>query len=798
MPSEIYNEGRVVGYSAYEMYVKRLLSVDPNATPATEQEWLAASLAMGSSLLLKVDHNQASDETFNIYRVYLPTNSRLLAANTIVASLFIGEGNADAQGWVRKVTQYGMGYVNTSQHNPTTDGVLNVTRYQDDTFLALLDNYIKILDGSVIMHSGWVNSESKPPEKDINDIHQGQAEIVFKTVGKLTQDFYILFTGFTDASILKGEINSSGSTNTSHPENGDFLGPQNFPWGSKIVFTTPTAVTLWLNNKIADLYNKYQDLLDKYNQLDRRVTSIEGDIVTIKSRLDDLTTRMISVENEITDINYRIVNEIIPAILAINQQITTINETISDIQTSITRIQNNIASIEEFLDTLYIPDGHTEVTVEKDASNPARDYSNYYHTLYFNQVPTSVSDNIVNTAPVDGAICQLLSTTYRNSSNIEVSRAIDRGTPEFPYLIKPASRAGDELPSNDQSFIMPRPDAVPVVEFTPNYDSTFIETYDIPFSGVKPWMTRYNVRCLGKTTARLTYGGSEYLGSSESLPMADGTTISSSKIRGANSSGGGHVVICNAPTICPWTVSNTDAQLSANVSNADYEIVTRNGSYSLGSLYPGQILISANNTEWVYCPYPNDSSAPSGAWSGSKLTVENSQYPLKYRLYKMSDLASYRNGSLCFTYTDQMFKCVDTGDGKWWINLDANSNLTTDTSTVPPIYYKLQHVGLLDVDGIRIAEEPNYRVIGDSTTAITDEGTQSPTINRKIVQTSSLRTNDVVRYNKVCYIWQDSAWHLAKCDGVRIYVWIPKEFRHIMCEYRWTIHWYIPPSRGVN
>ena len=54
MPSNIYNEGRVVGYSAYEVYVRHCLSEDPTIEPASETEWLASSLAFGASLLLKV------------------------------------------------------------------------------------------------------------------------------------------------------------------------------------------------------------------------------------------------------------------------------------------------------------------------------------------------------------------------------------------------------------------------------------------------------------------------------------------------------------------------------------------------------------------------------------------------------------------------------------------------------------------------------------------------------------------------------------------------------------------------
>ena len=54
MPRQIWNEGRVQGYSAYEIYLKQALSDDPDLQPATEREWLASSIACGSSMVVKI------------------------------------------------------------------------------------------------------------------------------------------------------------------------------------------------------------------------------------------------------------------------------------------------------------------------------------------------------------------------------------------------------------------------------------------------------------------------------------------------------------------------------------------------------------------------------------------------------------------------------------------------------------------------------------------------------------------------------------------------------------------------
>lgn len=51
MPKTIYNMGRVSGLSSYEIYVKQHDSVAPNEDPATEREWLASMMGMGSSMI---------------------------------------------------------------------------------------------------------------------------------------------------------------------------------------------------------------------------------------------------------------------------------------------------------------------------------------------------------------------------------------------------------------------------------------------------------------------------------------------------------------------------------------------------------------------------------------------------------------------------------------------------------------------------------------------------------------------------------------------------------------------------
>ena len=96
MPRELWNQGRVVGYSSYEMYVRQFLSENPDKEPASEREWLSSTVANGSSIILKVTTLgwERVDDGWE-KTIPLDANSRLCAANTIYGSFFSGEGGQD-------------------------------------------------------------------------------------------------------------------------------------------------------------------------------------------------------------------------------------------------------------------------------------------------------------------------------------------------------------------------------------------------------------------------------------------------------------------------------------------------------------------------------------------------------------------------------------------------------------------------------------------------------------------------------------------------------------------------------
>ena len=174
MGVKIYNEGRVVGYSAYELYVKHSLSEDPNTPPATELEWLSSTIAMGSSMLLKIPTDEVSGHHFVDFQ--LPEDTKLAAANTIFGSLFLGEAVVDATGWAQKVTSYGPLLTNSSTRPTTGQHTAASTEYPTSLSSQLsitqqkqILNYMKVVDGIVIQPGNW-SATNSTPAKDMSPV----------------------------------------------------------------------------------------------------------------------------------------------------------------------------------------------------------------------------------------------------------------------------------------------------------------------------------------------------------------------------------------------------------------------------------------------------------------------------------------------------------------------------------------------------------------------------------------------------------------------------------------------------
>lgn len=249
MPRQIWNEGRVQGYSAYEIYLKQALSDDPDLQPATEREWLASSIACGSSMVVKI--SKTSNDA-GYLDISLPENSKLCAANVIFANLFLGDCEYDVNSYfAKRVINYGFCISNTLNFHPDTNGTQIPTTDDDislESVLSYSEAYNKIIDGVVIQPGKW--KETGDEAGQYMDLSPDMSKSPFIRIfysGKIESTIQIMLTGFTIRSVISGVCGLDGSYNATSPQDGTFLGPAQFPWAAKIIFSQSTATSISLN-----------------------------------------------------------------------------------------------------------------------------------------------------------------------------------------------------------------------------------------------------------------------------------------------------------------------------------------------------------------------------------------------------------------------------------------------------------------------------------------------------------------------------------------------------------------------
>lgn len=188
MPREIWNEGRVVGLSAYELYVKQHLSEDPDTPVATEREWLASSLGMGSSMILKMPNVNQDSTSYQEYYVDipLPADSRLAAANSIVATFFEGEVEMQDTYWAKKVTSYGPLITNALVNNEDPEYQLKLNPISDLGYT--IPDYKTTSNLRYIYLGGCIGTNSVPKYEVSSevDVSTGVARLVDPEIIELT------------------------------------------------------------------------------------------------------------------------------------------------------------------------------------------------------------------------------------------------------------------------------------------------------------------------------------------------------------------------------------------------------------------------------------------------------------------------------------------------------------------------------------------------------------------------------------------------------------------------------------
>ena len=255
---EIYNEGRILGFSSYELYVRQQLSENPDVTLPTEREWLTSSIGAGSAMLLKIPARTVSG-----YHDYpLPVNSALCGCSHIFASVFVGDGIFDENGWATKVTDYGELIPNNYETYPSTPGQpINVpcnipmdlpdNEFElSEQFKSICTEYTKIVDGICYQPGTWNEYHQDGVEKEFVPDPSQTCIIRLRFSAKTTADTFVLFSGFLFREVVAGTTGFDACMDTESPQNGDFLGPMSYPWAVKITFNLSNDVNAVINGQV--------------------------------------------------------------------------------------------------------------------------------------------------------------------------------------------------------------------------------------------------------------------------------------------------------------------------------------------------------------------------------------------------------------------------------------------------------------------------------------------------------------------------------------------------------------------
>ena len=260
MPQEIYNEGRVVGLSAWELFMREALNngVLPEDIP-DEHEWLASMIGMGASMILRVPANTSA----GIHDYDLPVGSNLTSAGIIIASPFLGACEWNSSTWATKVTSYSPLIKNESGSGnyPTSNNVPYDNTYSTATYQNIASEFIKITDGIVFTNNAnWIQTQDGNPYEDIDpNFNESSTTVRLYIDSDIKYDTQIILTGFSNKRVLQGlsgyatedsGYSIGGSTDTDHNnwKNGGMLGPEIIPWSSKIIFTMPNTTYSILNS----------------------------------------------------------------------------------------------------------------------------------------------------------------------------------------------------------------------------------------------------------------------------------------------------------------------------------------------------------------------------------------------------------------------------------------------------------------------------------------------------------------------------------------------------------------------
>jgi len=260
MAQKIYNEGRIVGLSAWEIFAKasEAAGVPESAIP-TESQWLTAMIGAGASMILRVPAGTQK----GVHDFELPDGSNLTASGVIIANPFMGDCEWDSATWAKKINSYSPLALNNSTYSPpdVNNEIPADSNYNNAIYKNCVAEFAKITDGIVFTKNAtWIStpadiqkSDDGSPDKDIDPNFNSSTTVVRLYVDSdITYDVAVLLTGFQNKRILQGlslfasedsGYSVGGSTDITKNDwaNGGMIGPEVIPCASKIVFTIPNS-----------------------------------------------------------------------------------------------------------------------------------------------------------------------------------------------------------------------------------------------------------------------------------------------------------------------------------------------------------------------------------------------------------------------------------------------------------------------------------------------------------------------------------------------------------------------------
>lgn len=260
---EIYNEGRIVGPGAYELYARQNAIENRQSNLITERGFLSSLMSSNRSMILKI-----SNGTEPGYHDYvLPEGSKLCGCTFIKGVMFEGQVELDDDGtWATSVLDYGRLVSNSPQSNPVTPGESGDipskpnAEYVDEDLQIAYRNYLKITGGRMFQPGEWHLVSEHILCKQINPDLKQCGFVRLAVSEYIERDIYILLSGFSNKEYLDTVCDPVVSLPSNHTADGDFLGPLNYPWACPIELLSTNA----------ELINWRRYVEDKIELLDER------------------------------------------------------------------------------------------------------------------------------------------------------------------------------------------------------------------------------------------------------------------------------------------------------------------------------------------------------------------------------------------------------------------------------------------------------------------------------------------------------------------------------------------------